>query len=223
MPIEAFPHPGLAPPNGLLAVGGDLSETSLITAYHFGIYPWYAEGEQIMWWSPDPRCVLYPPELKVSKSMRSLLRKATYTVTSDRAFRSVILQCKNVSRSGQQGTWITEDMVDAYCALNEKGHAHSIEVWDESRLVGGLYGIALGQMFFGESMFALEPNASKYGFIRMVQKLQSRNYTLVDCQQDTPHLRSLGATLISRIKFLDLLRQNRCREYIPASWAAWSF
>ena len=204
-----FPHPLAAHQDGLLAIGGDLSTTRLILAYHFGIFPWYQEGEEILWWSPDPRCVLFPDDLIIHKSMRSVLRKKTFEVTYNQAFARVIDHCKNTKRKGQDGTWITEDMASAYVSLHHLGHAHSVEVWSGEDLVGGLYGIILGKIFFGESMFNLAPNASKFGFIHLVQQLRKQNFRLIDCQQDTPHLRSLGATVISRDAFYNLLRKNQ--------------
>ncbi|NND07847.1 MAG: leucyl/phenylalanyl-tRNA--protein transferase [Saprospiraceae bacterium] len=203
-----FPHPLAAGKEGLLAIGGDLSSTRLLMAYHFGIFPWYQEGEDILWWSPDPRCVLYPKDLIIHKSMRSVLRKKPYQVTFNREFAQVIKHCKETTRAGQHGTWITSYMVDAYIKLHHLGYAHSVEVWSGKDLVGGLYGILLGNMFFGESMFSLLPNTSKYGFIHFVQQLENKGCWLIDCQQDTPHLRSLGASLISREQFQQVLRKN---------------
>ena len=209
-----FPHPLAAQQDGLLAIGGDLSSTRLILAYHFGIFPWYHEGEEILWWSPDPRCVLFPDDLIIHKSMRSVLRKRPFQVTFNQAFASVIDHCKITKRKGQDGTWITEEMSSAYIGLHHLGHAHSVEVWSGKDLVGGLYGIILGKIFFGESMFSLVPNASKCGFIHLVQQLRKQDFQLIDCQQDTPHMRSLGATVISREAFFNLLRKNQMETLV---------
>ena len=212
-----FPHPHLANSYGLLAVGGDLSPERLLLAYQFGIFPWYSEGQEILWWTPDPRCVLYPNKLKVSKSMRSLIRKNPFRVTMDHAFDQVIMACSKVPRKGQEGTWITTEMIGAYIEMHRLGHAHSVEVWEKDFLVGGLYGLAIGKVFFGESMFARVSNASKFGFISLVTTLQDLGYFLIDCQQETPHLISLGAEMISRDRFMDHLRKNQ-RMPSPSSW-----
>jgi len=215
MPIFAlsdeliFPDPKLAE-DGLLAVGGDLSAERLILAYKMGIFPWYNPGDPILWWSPDPRFVLFPDELKVSKSMRPYFNQKKYRVSFDQEFERVISHCAEVDRKGQNepGTWITSDMAKAYLLLHRMGVAHSVEVWQEDRLVGGLYGIAIGQIFYGESMFSLSPNASKFGFITLVKRLRELGYSLIDCQQETGHLNSLGAKGISQHQFLQLLESN---------------
>ncbi|HMO37954.1 MAG TPA: leucyl/phenylalanyl-tRNA--protein transferase [Saprospiraceae bacterium] len=205
-----FPHPELADPNGMLAVGGDLSADRLLLAYEWGIFPWFNPGEPILWWSPDPRFVLFPDELKIAKSMRPYFNQRKFTVSFDERFESVVRACQQQQRNGQGGgTWITEDMVEAYYRLYESGYAHSVEVWQGKALVGGLYGVALGKIFFGESMFAAVSNASKFGFITLVQYLQKVGFRLVDCQQQTRHLGSLGARAIDRQLFLDYLTQNR--------------
>jgi leucyl/phenylalanyl-tRNA---protein transferase len=223
VPVSYFPHPSLANREGLLALGGDLSPETMYLAYHFGIFPWYSEGQPILWWSPDPRCVLWPDQLKISKSMRQLLRKHPYQITADYAFDQVISGCRRQKRKDQEGTWITDDMEEAYLRFHLLGAAHSIEVWQEKVLVAGIYGISLGKIFFGESMFTRVPNGSKYGFIILVRKLQSLGYRLIDCQQDTAHLRSLGATLISRSAFLAELKQNMLLPDDLRSWMAWNF
>ena len=174
MAISYFPHPSLASEEGLLAVGGDLDPASLLLAYSFGIFPWYSEGQPILWWTPDPRSILWPNALKVHKSMRSLLNKKPYRVTADRAFDQVLSSCQQMSRTGQEGTWITEAMQKADIKLHLDGIAHSIEVWQDQRLVAGLYGVSIGKVFFGDSMFTTVSNASKYGFIHLVRKLKSR-------------------------------------------------
>jgi leucyl/phenylalanyl-tRNA--protein transferase len=203
-----FPDPVYANPDGLLAAGGDLSEERLILAYRNGIFPWYAPGDPILWWCPDPRCVLFPEDLKVSKSMRPYFNQRKFEVTYDRCFSEVMQACAKQPRNGQAGTWITREMVEGYTRLHEAGYAHSVEVWKEKELVGGLYGIAIGKVFFGESMFARASNASKFGFISLVRQLEAQGFTLIDCQQETGHLLSLGATTISRPEFLHILRAN---------------
>lgn len=203
-----MPSPELAEADGLLAIGGDLSSDRLLVAYRMGIFPWYNEGEEILWWSPDPRFVLYPNELYISKSMKKLIDKAAFKVTIDENFQQVIRNCKDISRSGQEGTWITDEMEQSYINLHEKGIAHSVEVWDENELVGGLYGIRLGNIFFGESMFSKKSNASKYGFIHWVNFLHQDGVKIIDCQIPTDHLSSLGAKEIPRKAFLHLLRKN---------------
>jgi len=202
-----FPPVNLAEPDGLLAVGGDLSAKRLLLAYRSGIFPWY-EGDHILWWCPDPRFVLFPRELKVSKSMRQLLNRNALEFTINKAFAQVIGNCKTISRREQKSTWITNDVQQAFIHLHELGFAHSAEVWENGELVGGLYGIRLGSVFFGESMFSKKSNASKYAFIKYVEFLQSENTVMIDCQVYTEHLESLGAKMISRDKFLDLLAKN---------------
>lgn len=198
-----FPNVETATEDGLLAIGGDLSVERLLLAYKKGIFPWFEIDQPILWWSPDPRFVLYPDELKVSKSMRKLFRQNKFKVTYNQAFNEVIQQCALISRKDQEGTWITEHMMRAYSKLHELGFAQSVEVWESDQLVGGLYGIDLKNgIFCGESMFAKVSNASKYGFISFIQ--QSK-YKLIDCQIHTEHLESLGAKNISRLKFIKLL------------------
>lgn len=193
---------------GLLAVGGDLSPERLMKAYTSGIFPWYESSQPILWWSPDPRMVLFPENLKISKSMKQLLKKDTFRVTYNSAFKEVVENCASVKREGQQGTWITPQMQEAYLQLHERGVAKSVEVWQEDKLVGGLYGIYLKEkkIFCGESMFAKASNASKYGFINLIQKLRTEGVRLVDCQVYTDHLASLGAEEIPREEFLEYLK-----------------
>src|SRR5580698_2795532 len=201
-----FPPVHLAEPDGLLAFGGDLSTERLLLAYQNGIFPWY-EGEHILWWSPDQRFVLFPEELKVSKSMQQLIKKNAFEFTVNKAFTEVINSCKTISRRGQESTWITEEIKNAYTNLHKLGYAHSAEAWLNNELVGGLYGIRLGKVFFGESMFSLQSNASKFAFINYVQLLQKENIVLIDCQVYTEHLESLGAKMIERKKFISLLEK----------------
>ena len=199
-----FPQVDLAEPDGLLAIGGDLSEERLLSAYKKGIFPWY-EGSHILWWCPDPRFVLFPDKLHVSKSMRTLLNQHRFEFTVDQAFSEVINQCKTVPRRGQHGTWINDDVKRAYISLHKKGYAHSAEAWKDGQLAGGLYGIRIGKVFFGESMFSRESNASKYVFIKYIEQLKSEGVELIDCQVYTEHLESLGAQMIPRKKFISLL------------------
>ncbi|MDO9374546.1 MAG: leucyl/phenylalanyl-tRNA--protein transferase [Ferruginibacter sp.] len=200
-----FPPVDLADEDGLLAIGGDLSIERLLVAYRSGIFPWYNPNEPILWWSPDPRFVLFPQELKVSKSMQTVLRNGRYRFTINRAFAQVIQQCKTTTRKGQQGTWISPDVQAAFNELHQLGYAHSAEAWMNGQLVGGLYGIRMGKAFFGESMFSQESNASKFAFIKYVQQLQKEDVVLVDCQVHTAHLESLGARMISRAAFSEKL------------------
>lgn len=215
----AFPHPELADRNGILAVGGDLSPERLLLAYEWGIFPWFNPNEPILWWSPDPRFVLFPDELRVSKSMRPYFNQQKFSVTFDTKFETVIRACQQIERDKQMGgTWITEAMVQAYCKLHELGYAHSVEVWEENEMVGGLYGISLGKVFFGESMFTEVSNASKFGFITLVQKLTRLGFTLIDCQQKTRHLASLGARSIDRALFLQYLEKNADENTLVGKW-----
>ena len=199
-----FPPVHLAEPDGLLAVGGDLSIERLLLAYRSGIFPWY-EGEHILWWCPDPRFVLIPDELRISKSMRVLMKKKSFEFTIDQAFRDVINNCKTIDRRAQHGTWITDEVKTAFISLHELGFAHSAEVWQNGELVGGLYGVRLGNVFFGESMFSKVSNASKYAFISFVEHLEKDGVKLIDCQVYTEHLESLGATMIERQLFCSML------------------
>jgi len=218
-----FPHPALASDEGILAVGGDLSPERLLVAYQMGIFPWFNEGDPIMWWSPNPRFVLHPDELKVSRSMRPYFNQKKFDINLDQRFETVMEACRMIPRRGQgKGSWITKDMIRAYSKLHAMGFAHSVEVMKEGELVGGLYGISIGKCFFGESMFALESNASKFGFIWLVKALRDRGFWLVDCQQATRHLASLGARAIDRKDFLEILARNRAEENRIGSWSSWS-
>lgn len=194
-------------PNGLLAAGGDLSADRLVQAYRHGCFPWFSEGQPILWWSPDPRTVLFPEELHVSRSLAKLLRQQRYQVSFDRDFEAVIQACA-APRRDADGTWITDDMQNAYTELHARGHAHSVEVWNHGELVGGLYGLAMGQLFFGESMFSRADNASKFGFVTLVKHLQAWGFVLIDCQMATRHLESLGARSIPRQQFANYLRDH---------------
>ena len=209
-PENIFPSVESSDAEGLLAIGGDLSSERLLLAYRSGIFPWYEEDQPILWWSPDPRMVLFPQRLKVSKSMRQLFNKKTFRVTYNQNFDKVIQNCAEIKREGQRGTWITEEMISAYIQLHQEGFATSVEVWQEDELVGGLYGIYLKEqkIFCGESMFAKVSNASKYGFIYLVQQLEREGVKLIDCQVYTPHLESLGAEEINRNVFLGYLNGN---------------
>jgi leucyl/phenylalanyl-tRNA--protein transferase len=207
--------------HGILALGGDLSSERLLLAYRSGIFPWYSADEPIIWWSPDPRFALYPSNIKVSKSMRQVLRKGQFEVTLDQNFAEVIYHCGKIKRRGQYDTWITEEMKQAYIHLHQLGYAHSVEVWENGSLVGGLYGVSLGRCFFGESMFSYVSNASKAGFITIVQHLIEREFMLVDCQVHTKHLESLGAEHISRDKFVENIKLATTYPSIVGSWQDW--
>ena len=199
-----FPDVNSASPEGILAIGGDLSTERLLLAYKMGVFPWFDANDPILWWSPNPRFVLYPEKLKVSKSMRQVMRNKNFKVTVNKNFRAVITECALVKRNGQAGTWVTDTMIEAYVKLHELGYAKSVEVWNDTILVGGLYGVDLGNgVFCGESMFAKASNASKVGFISFIQ---NSNYKLIDCQVYTNHLESLGAEEISRDAFLQFLK-----------------
>ena len=204
----AFPHPNkaLTEPDGLLAVGGDLSAERIINAYLNGIFPWYVPGEPILWWSPNPRAVLFPEKFHRSKSLRKLINKKQFHCTIDHAFEQVIAACAHTPRKEQDGTWITDEMQNAYIHLHHLGLAHSAECWLGDELVGGLYGIGLGKIFFGESMFARKSNASKVAFAHLLDFLNESDYSLIDCQVTTDHLLSLGAEEIPRNEFLNLVK-----------------
>lgn len=217
-----FPHPENADEDGILAIGGDLSPERVLLAYQHGIFPWFNEEDPIVWWSPDPRFVLHPSELKVSKSMRKVLRDEIFTFTFDQDFRAVITACSQNKRLNQSGgTWITDDMLEAYCTLHELGFAHSVEVWQGDELVGGLYGVSLGKCFSGESMFTKVSNASKAGFITLVRKLEEKNFDLIDCQTHTNHLESLGGKYMDRADYLSYLEKNKADSTIRGNWGDW--
>ena len=205
-------------PNGLLAAGGDLSPERLLDAYAHGIFPWFGEDDPLLWWSPDPRMVLFTPELHVAKSLRRVIRSGRFTVTFDRAFAGVMAGCA-APRADQEGTWITDEMVAAYTELARRGFVHSVETWEGGRLVGGLYGVALGRMFFGESMFARASNASKVALVTLVRQLERWGFEMIDCQMTTGHLASLGAREVPRAAFVERLGELVRRPPVPAPWA----
>ncbi len=211
-----FPIPELADKDGLLAFGGDLSPERLILAYQNGIFPWFSDDSPILWWSPNPRFVLFPDNLKISKSMKKFLKKTNYKVTFDTAFRDVILNCASLRE--KDGTWITKEMQDAYCKLYELNLAHSVEVWDNDELIGGLYGVSLGKCFFGESMFSKKDNGSKTGFITLVNFLRKNGFVIIDCQVHTNYLESLGAEHIPRNNFLKIIKNGFKFENLNYKW-----
>lgn len=218
----AFPAPerALREPNGLLCAGGDLSPQRLLAAYRAGIFPWFSAGDPILWWSPDPRMVLFPHEFRISRSLRRTLRSGRFEVRLDTAFAEVIRACAETPRPGQRGTWITQSMQDAYLQLFELGFAHSVETWNDERLVGGLYGIAIGRMFYGESMFSRTSDASKVAAAHLARHLVAEGFGMIDCQMNTPHLASLGAREIARADFLARLRQLTATDPAPRRWPA---
>ncbi len=205
-------------PNGLIAVGGDLSSERLVAAYRRGIFPWYEEPQAVMWWTPDPRSILRPDELHISRSLRKTLRRKPFTLSVDRQFSSVVQHCAEVRKAGP-GTWICDDMMKAYTLLHQQGIAHSVEVYDlQDRLVGGLYGVSLGRIFFGESMFSLHTDASKVAMVALVCMVKRAGFALIDCQVESEHLNSLGATNISRLDFERLLDQNVDKPIAREIW-----
>jgi len=200
-----FPSPKLATSEGIVAVGGDLNPLRVLEAYKNGIFPWFNDDENLIWWSPDPRMVLFPEKIKLSKSFKSFLKKKEYRVSFNENFENVIESCSNIKRVGQKGTWITSGLKKSFNKLHEMGHAHSVEVWYQNVIIGGLYGLDLGNVFCGESMFSTKPNASKVALYFLCQELKSNNYKFIDCQVPSEHLRSLGAEEISRNSFLEKL------------------
>ena len=213
-----FPDPRYSNKDGLIAIGGDLSQGRLLSAYSKGIFPWFSEESPILWWSPDPRMVLFPGEFRVSKSLRLLIQKNHFTVKFDQNFREVIRQCASVPRKDQQGTWITDEMVEAYSRLHEAGYAHSVESYHEGKLVGGLYGVSLGRAFFGESMFHIMTDASKAALYYLVRQLQLWDFQIIDAQQKTRHLKSLGGRTIPRDEFLRMLEIALDHESFKGNW-----
>ena len=218
-PEQNFPDPSLAleEPNGLLAIGGELSPQRLLTAYNNGIFPWYDEQDPVLWWSPDPRAIIIPGQLHVSKSLKKFINKSTWQITVNKAFLSVIENCA-APRPKQEATWITTDIQQAYHQLHLLGHAHSIEVWNDNELIGGLYGIAVGKVFCGESMFHRDTNASKVAMFYLQELLLEFDYALIDTQMMNPHLKSLGAQSISRDDFLELLNEYKNQQAKKGCW-----
>lgn len=207
----------LREPDGLLAAGGTLAPQRLLRAYRHGIFPWYSAGQPILWWSPDPRAILYPEYLHVSRSLRKTLRKNPYDVSFDTAFRDVITECAKPRNDGR-GTWLTPEMINAYCELHRLGHAHSVEAWQEGELAGGLYGIAIGKAFFGESMFARRTDASKVAFVHLVTRLQEWGYRLIDCQIASAHLSQFGAVSVPRRLFIEELARACGEMAVAGPW-----
>ncbi|MCK5310519.1 MAG: leucyl/phenylalanyl-tRNA--protein transferase [Desulfobacteraceae bacterium] len=213
-----FPSPYLAEPNGLLCVGGDLSTERLLLAYSSGIFPWFSDDEPILWWSPDPRLVLYPKNIKISKSLKKKLKKHEFKITMDKAFEDVIYACANTRTQNSEETWLVNEMIQAYMKLHNEGFAHSVECWQDDKLAGGLYGISLGRCFFGESMFTYISDASKIALATLSDYLLKLNFDLIDCQVTTEHLISMGGFEISRETFLDQLKQSLQKPSITGVW-----
>ncbi|MGD8522540.1 MAG: leucyl/phenylalanyl-tRNA--protein transferase [Desulfobacterales bacterium] len=214
-----FPSPNLTSQDGLLAVGGDLDQRRLLLAYSMGIFPWYTEAEPILWWSPNPRLVLYPEDLRISTSLKKAIKKDMFRITMDQAFEQVITACAKIRRGKDEGTWIVQDMIEAYCKLHESGYAHSVEAWQDDTLAGGLYGVSLGKCFFGESMFTLLTNASKVAFVALVNYLKALSFDLIDCQVKTEHLISFGAREIPREQFLKQLKKSLENPTLKGKWS----
>ena len=214
-----FPQPHLATPEGLLAVGGDLGQERLLLAYQNGIFPWYSDGEPILWWSPDPRLVLYPAEIHISRRLNRIIRQKPFEITFDQAFKSVISACAHIRMKNGEGTWIVDEMIRAYCRLHMTGYAHSVEAWQNGRLAGGLYGVSLGRTFFGESMFTRVSNASSVAFVTLVKYLHSMSFKLIDCQVTTAHLMRFGAREINREQFLAELYRSLDNSTLKGHWS----
>lgn len=214
-----FPDPGLSSDEGVLAVGGRLDFPILLEAYSRGIFPWYSDGSPVVWWSPDPRMVMFPERLRISKSLQQTLRSKVFEVRMDNAFSEVIDHCSRIPRAGQEGTWITADMKEAYIGLHEDGYAHSVETYLDGELAGGLYGVSLGGMFFGESMFHLARDASKVALYFLVEFLRQNDFDLIDVQQSTNHLKSLGAEEIPRSQFLEILGNSLVKKTLHRNWS----
>jgi leucyl/phenylalanyl-tRNA---protein transferase len=214
-----FPPPHFARKDGLLAIGGDLSQERLLLAYRKGIFPWYSNGEPILWWSPDPRLVLYPKEFYISRSLKKSIRKGLFQITMDQAFFRVIKSCAEIRLNDNQPTWIVPEMINAYCQLHESGFAHSVEAWYQGKLAGGLYGLALGKCFSGESMFTRVTDASKVAFVYLVSFLKSLDFQMIDCQVKTSHLMSFGAREIPRKTFLQQLEKAL---HFPQTFSKWN-
>ncbi len=215
-----FPNPNNANEEGILAVGGDLDPQRLLLAYENGIFPWFNPEDPIIWWSPNPRMVLYPERVKVSKSMKQILNRNTFEIRYDTAFKEVMSNCQKVIRNNYEeaGSWITKDLIESYTKLHEMGYAHSVEAWQDNQLVGGLYGVSLGNCFFGESMFSKASNASKACFITLARELEKKNFSMIDCQVYTEHLESLGAEKVERTVFLEQLGEGLLKPTLKGSW-----
>lgn len=213
-----FPDPYFAPDDFPLAYGGDLSVERLIFAYKNGIFPWYSEDEPILWWSPNPRMVLFPENLKIQRSLKKVLKKNKFEIRFDENFEDVIKMCATVKRKGQDGTWITTEMIEAYTNLHKIGIAHSVEAYIDNKLVGGLYGVSIGRAFFGESMFHIVSDASKVAFVYLVKKLQEWKFDIIDCQQATVHMARFGAIEIPRNQFLDILKISTTKPTLLGKW-----
>lgn len=216
--VDIFPHPYLAEEDGLLALSAGMTPSKILLAYQFGIFPWSNDEEPVLWWYTHPRCIVYPSKVKVSKSMHQVMKSGRYHWTMDKAFDKVIEKCQKVKREGQSATWITENLKNCFIKLHNQGFAHSVEVWDQDDLVGGLYGLSLGKIFFGESMFSDKSNASKFGFIKFAQWLEAKGFNLIDCQQETEHLISLGAEMVSGVEFFKTLKSNIFEPTFKGSW-----
>lgn len=215
---HVFPRPGLANSDGLLAVGGDLAPERVLLAYQQGIFPWYSDEQPILWFSPDPRFVLHTPALKIQRSLKKRVRRGDYEIRLDTAFAEVIDHCRDQQRPGQRGTWITQELRDSFIELHRRGHAHSVEAWQDGALVGGLYGVAIGGFFSGESMFALQPDASKAAFVWLTRQLEAWGFPLIDCQVYTEHLDRFGAVEIPRRAYLPALREALRLPHRPGPW-----
>jgi len=213
-----FPPAWLARSDGLLCIGGDLSPKRLVLAYENGIFPWFSKEEPILWWSPDPRLVLFPKNIKISKSLNKKIKKNIYHVTLDTAFEQTIHSCATPRKNGPEGTWLVDEMIDSYIKLHKMGYAHSIETWREDTLVGGLYGVCLGNSFFGESMFSFESDASKIALVALANHLNEQDFDLIDCQVTTDHLVSMGACEISRNVFLDIILESVKKKHSTSAW-----
>lgn len=213
-----FPPVNSASDDGLIAIGGDLTSSTLIDAYSHGIFPWFNENQPIMWWSPDPRAILFPDELHISKNMRKMIRRRQFDVTIDSAFEQTIIECSLRRNDPQTGTWITSDMISAYSELHKLGFAHSVEVWLKGELIGGLYGVSIGHVFFGESMFSLEPNSSKYALTVLIGLMKINRIQILDCQMESSHLNSMGARTIPRENFIKVLERDTRPYKSPENW-----